>query len=251
MKKILFAIVFLMTIGASAQGGSVLNQFQLAIVPKQFSFLKKPDQYMLNTYTKLYLNKYGFKAFMEGEDIPMDAMSTNSECGRVYANLLSDGNMFVTRIQVQFKDCNGNILYTSEEGTSRQKDFQKAYREALANAFASFETLGYKYEPGSNIPASVAAKSNNQAAKTETPAKPAEPVVVDANTLFAQPVENGYQLINTVPAVVFKLQKTSSPDVFIAQKGNVSGTLINKNGTWTFESYQNGKLETETVKIKF
>ncbi|NMH29601.1 hypothetical protein [Flavobacterium silvaticum] len=250
MKNMITVFGLLLFAVVSAQVKPSLNQYKYAVVPAKFSFLKERDQYMLNTYTKMHLHKYGFEAYLDDEDMPMEAMG--SKCGKVYVNLLEDNNMFTTKIIVQFKDCLGNILYTSEEGTSRIKEYPKAYREALSNAFKSFETAGYAYD-GTKIPVTDAQLTNAPKAATAVVSSQsvAVPVVVDKNTLFAQPTENGYQLVDTTPSVVFKLQKTSSREVFMAQKGDVSGTLINKDGVWTFEFYKDGQLSTEQVKIKF
>ncbi|MNT97862.1 hypothetical protein D3C72_2402890 [compost metagenome] len=49
-----------------------------------------------------------------------------------------------------------------------------------------------------------------------------------------------------------KLLKTSQTNVFIAIKDNVQGSLILKeDGQWYFESYQNDKLVSEKIVVKF
>ncbi|URM37409.1 hypothetical protein [Flavobacterium anhuiense] len=49
-----------------------------------------------------------------------------------------------------------------------------------------------------------------------------------------------------------KLFKTSQPNVYIASKDNVQGSLILKeDGQWYFESYQNDKLVSEKIVVKF
>jgi hypothetical protein len=245
MKKLLIvAFLIVSTMSFAQSGTAALNNYKYAVVPSQFSFLTGKDKYSLNTYTKMFMEKYGFTVFFDNDTFSPEAAD---QCSRIYVDLLENKNMFITKINVVLKDCLGNVLYTSETGSSKQKDYQTSYREALRKAFDSFDTLGYKYNGTGNGIQNPALAKKAEITKTA----PEAPVEVDKNTLFAQPVENGYQLIDTTPAVVFKLRKTSSSDVFIAEKGAVSGTLIRKNNGWTFEYYVDGKLTTEQVKIKF
>lgn len=244
MKHFFLAIGFLFSVGLTAQNPAALNHYKYALVPSKFSFLKDKNQYNLNLYTKMHLQKYGFEAYMEGDDLPMEAMI--NKCNKVYVDLIEDSGMFMTRIKVQFKDCLGNVLFTSEEGSSRQKEYPKAYKEALGNAFKSVATLGYQYDGTTNYISDSPLQPTSGGGTNALPE-----TGVDQNTLFAQPIENGYQLVDKTPSVIFKLQKTSSSDVFMATKGTVSGTLIRKEGYWIFEYYQDGKLLTEKVKVKF
>jgi hypothetical protein len=77
------------------------------------------------------------------------------------------------------------------------------------------------------------------------------PDVSDPNLLYAQPTENGYQLIDKTPKVVMKLLKTSRQDSFIAIKDGVQGSLNAKDNGWYFEYYQNDKLVSEKISVKF
>lgn len=69
--------------------------------------------------------------------------------------------------------------------------------------------------------------------------------------LYAQEMENGYQLVDSTPKIVLRLQKTSVPNYFIAKGDDASGTVFEKNGTWYFEYYVGEKLVTEALDIKF
>lgn len=246
MKKLIAAaLLFVSAFAFSQSENEILNNYKFAIVPSKFDFLKEKDQYQLNTYTKMYMEKYGFKTFFDTDLLPPEAAGDN--CNKVFVELISESNMFMTKISVVLRDCMNKELYRTDAGKSRDKQYKTAYREALREAFKSFDTLGYTYNGGNGIRSAIA--------QTVAPAPPVpekKPVVIDKNTLFAQPVENGYQLVDTTPKVVFKLQKTSSAKVFLAQKDGQSGTLIEKeDGKWVFEHYVNGQLVTENVSIKF
>jgi hypothetical protein len=69
--------------------------------------------------------------------------------------------------------------------------------------------------------------------------------------LYAQPIVNGFQLVNSVPQVVMKVFKTSSPTCLIALKEATQGVLISKDSQWFFEYYQNDKLISEKIEVKF
>ena len=70
-------------------------------------------------------------------------------------------------------------------------------------------------------------------------------------TLFAQPIENGFQLIDSTPKVILKIYTTSNPSCFIAFKDNIQGVLVNKENYWYFEYYSNSKVVSEKMVIKF
>ncbi len=67
--------------------------------------------------------------------------------------------------------------------------------------------------------------------------------------MYAQPVKNGYQLVDTTPKVVFILQKTSVQNVYII-KGK-DGTVFLNDGQWIAEYYEGEELKREVLDIKF
>jgi hypothetical protein len=69
--------------------------------------------------------------------------------------------------------------------------------------------------------------------------------------LYAQPTSYGYQLVDSEPKVVLKAYKTSNPASYMATKGSVQGVLVSKDNQWFFEYYQNDKLISEKINVKF
>jgi hypothetical protein len=47
------------------------------------------------------------------------------------------------------------------------------------------------------------------------------------------------------------LFNTSIKDIFIAEKGIITGILIKKDNVWFFEYYQNDQLISEKVAVKW
>ncbi|NUY80797.1 hypothetical protein HUK80_07830 [Flavobacterium sp. MAH-1] len=255
MKNVFAALLFFMSAFSFAQNDEnpreTINNYKFVIVPSKFSFLKEPDQYQLNMFTKMYLEKYGFKVFYDTDLLPLEAAGDN--CNKMFADVVAEkNNMFVTKLSVTLRDCMNVELFRTELGVSREKEYKTAYRQALREAFKSFETLGYSYNGKDGIRESIGKRPMPVSTLKTAPSKPVEEMVVDKNTLFAQPVENGYQLVDTTPKVIFKIKKTSSAQVFLADKDGQTGTLIEKGkGKWVFEYYVDGKLMTEEVSIKF
>ena len=158
--------------------------------------------------------------------------------------------MFWTRLTLTLKDCEGKILYKSPEGESRDKDSKIAYTQAFRQVFGSLNTVNYSYSGRelSNVVVQNPMPSKPNEVQ-EITAKPTQGIAL--NSLFAQPIANGYQLIDTTPKVIFKLQATSNPDVFIAQRDSLVGVLLKINEVWIFEAYENGEAIRETISVKF
>ena len=226
-------IILLLVLFSSLGFSQTINDYKYAIVPSKFSFLKEKNQYRLNLLTKLLMEKYGFVTFFDTDILPSEVAENN--CNKVFVDVLSNGNMFVTKLSVVLKDCKNTVLFTSLEGKSQEKDYLISYNQALREAFNSFDALHYKYND------SDVSKISN--------------TINDVNlsqiALFAQPIVNGFQLIDSTPKVIMKIYKTSSPICFIANKNNIQGVLISKDNQWFFEYLYNSNLVSEKVEVKF
>jgi len=151
MKK-LFAGIFILTFVslASAQG---INDYKYIIVPETYEFTGKTDQYRLNSLTKFLFEKNGFNTLMKNVEKPEDLRK--DACLALQTKVEEDSGLFVTKLTLKLMDCNGEVVFQSKEGTSREKDFQEAYHEALRDAFSSIEEIDYAYnenEKGKDIP---------------------------------------------------------------------------------------------------
>jgi hypothetical protein len=229
-----------------------VNDYKAVIIPLKYEFMKTDNQYRLATLSKQNLTKGGFQAFYSNEQLPE---GYTDRCQVLYMDVVRDNAFLVTKLIIQFKDCFGQVVFTSEAGKSREKEYEIAYKEALDNAFKSVYALHYKYSgnPVANSKTSAPVKAAVATTVVATPvATASSPDLKDPNLLYAQPTESGYQLIDKTPKVVMKLLKTSQPNVYIAIKDNVQGSLILKeDGQWYFESYQNDKLVSEKIVVKF
>jgi hypothetical protein len=242
--RIKFLLIALLTsvIGFSQS----VNDYKAVIVPLKYDFLKTENQYRLSTMTKANLVKAGFQAFYTNEQLPAGFAD---RCDLLYADVKRDNGFLVTKLFIEFKDCYGKVVYTSQVGKSKEKEYESAYRESLELAFVSINTLNYKYNGTSANTAKVPVTAQTVAASVVVSTPVAD--ITDPNLLYAQPTENGYQLIDKTPKVVMKLLKTSRPDSFIAIKDGIQGSLNAKDNQWFFEYYKNDQLVSEKVVVKF
>ncbi|MDO6760867.1 hypothetical protein Q4566_11700 [Tamlana sp. 2_MG-2023] len=233
-----------------------LNAYKYVIVPSKYEFLNEADQYQLNSLTEFLFEKYGFTAVTEGAgDYPQDL--AENRCLGLKSNLEKNSSLFKTKLTVVLKNCSDQVVFTSQEGTSREKEYKTAYNLALRDAFKSIETLNYKYESKSvaaPVPLTPAVKAAPQVATVA-----AVPLVAASSNvevpetgngiLYAQKIENGYQLVDSTPKVVYKLQKTNARDMFLVQ--GKSATVYKKGDEWVLEYYENDVLKQQVLNIKF
>ncbi|MFI0428183.1 hypothetical protein [Mariniflexile sp. HMF6888] len=292
MKLKYFAILITCLLSTSIFSQANLNNYKYVIIPNKYDFLKEADQYQLNSLTEFLFNKYGFQTLMEGSNYPEDVI--RNRCLALKSNVIKDSGLFKTKLTIELKNCNDQLVYTSEMGESREKEYQKAYSEALRDAFKSIEALNYKYVPSTNNSIAVSQdvetesavskeiqqlreeiqnlKKEKEAVVTENiepkvevvaevPVKEAvveevvttvtPPVVKEApsGVLYAQAIENGFQLVDSTPKVVYKIKKTGIDGVFLVE--NKNATLYKKDANWILEYYENNILKQDVLNIKF
>ena len=248
MKKIVLLFILIANYAFSQS----VNDYQYVIVPSKFSIFKEKDKYNLNTTVKLLLQKYGFKALFPTEAIPDEI--ANSNCKKLNADLVKDNGLMSTKVKIVLTDCKEKVVFETAYGKSTDKDFGRAYTEAIRDAAKSFDKLNYKYNGKNGTTSETPFTVNNT--------KDLSQQVIDESSLsittdttgifyFAQPIANGFQIIDSEPKVIMRLFNTSQKNVFIGEKGNIKGVVIFKNGQWFFEYYENAKLVSELLKLKF
>lgn len=277
-----YVLVLFLFLCFSGYSQNSINNYKYVVVPEKFPFLKENDQYSLNSLTKVLLQNKGFTAYFDNAELPNEI--ANNKCSALSAEVLEKSSMFTTGLTLLLKDCQGNIIFKSKEGKSREKDYKTAYYMALKDAFISLDQIPYAYngstsEPGqpvakattstapalpvatttastpekqTNIPAASAEPVKSTIAASATSAKTTEAVSNQpAGTLYAQAIANGYQLIDTTPKIVLTLLKTSAENYFIAGNATTNGIVLKKNDGWFFEYYKDGKLISEKLLVKF
>lgn len=287
MKKRII-IVFALFIGLNLSAQRTINDYKYVVVPAQYGFLGEDDKYQLNSLTKFLFNKYGYSAFMEGDEYPMDLLENG--CLAMYANLLNERSLFKTKVQLELKDCNGTVIQQSKVGETKEKLYNKAFNLALREAFETFQYADYQYLPkqknitGKKVqqieveanleteveaeletaveaeienlkeskeesfenvftPDILEAKVQKQEVKTEK-----TPKTIVSDLLYAQPIQNGFQVVDTEPKKVMILYTTGLKDVFIVDGKNA--VVYKKDGEWYYDEYA-GNLNSKKLNIKF
>ncbi len=242
MKKYFF-LVFLTTNMAISQ--NIIDRYKYVIVPSQFSFLDQKDEYRLNTLTKLLLEKYGFKAYLDSEEFAMRPRESN--CEALYADVTSSGNFVRTKLQVALKDCRNKIVYQSSIGSSKEKEYKIAYTQALRMAFESF----------SNIKKETVQSNSEGSEITEEPVKIENMTklpVSDSNdwTYVVKKERKGYMITDRANSKFYlQLLATNNPSVFIGKSDKGQGVATVKGDYLIFEYYEDNILISAQLMVKF
>lgn len=325
MKKKVFAIMFLIGCISFSNAQPSLNDYKYIIVPNKYDFLNEADKFQLNSLTKFLFNKYGFTAIMEDESSTRELLS--KPCLALRSNLFNNSGLFKTKLVVELRNCMNEVVFSTREGETREKDFAKAYNFALRDAFKSFERVDYAYQPKEEevvsendtktseqkevekleeeikvlkeekelrakeevvavVATEVAVKEEVAAVKEEVAPVVEEkvsvkeevvalPVMIEqpdsqpveeastklqeteksvdkpdvSEVLYAQPIDNGFQLVDSGPKVVYKIKRSGTPDMYFVEGKQA---IVYKSGSdWILEFYENNILIKKVLKIKF
>ena len=243
-----------------------VNNYKFIVVPDQFDFLKQKDEYKTSSLTKFLLKKNGFTVVLNSEQYPKDLI--DNPCSGLKALVLDKSSMFKVKVIIELRDCSNKLLYTSEEGVSKLKEFKKGFQEAIRNAHASMidvvfepfllEPIGkdkkeivivnpvlVKEVKEIKLEVELSVITNIEEAAQVSPTNN---IALDS-TLYAQPKENGFQLINLKPQVVFVILNTGAKDIYVIKDKN--GLLYKKGENWIAEFYEGGEIVVKKYSIKF
>jgi hypothetical protein len=243
MKNIFFSLLLLISTTIIAQKS--INNYNYIIIPEKISFLKGVDKYQTSSLTKHLFKQKGYKSFFNSDRLPNDF--NTDRCLAMFFELKKISSSFSTKVFFEIKDCNRNLIFKSQVGRSKNKDFKKAYNEAIRNAFKGIEKFNYSYVP---MAQSVSNKKNiTDKPLVQVSNKKISVVEEDNIALYAQKITNGFQLVNTKPEKVFVVLKTNTSNIFIIKGKN--GILYKNGNNWVAEFYENGNLIQKVYQIKF
>jgi len=258
-----------------------LNAYKYVIIPKTYDFLKEEDKYNLNSLTKHLFSKKGFETLMEDESYPADLI--DNPCLAVTTDVLDNSNLFTSKLNIELTDCYNKVVFTSSQGKSKEKDFQKSYHGALRNAFKSIDELDYSFDTQMVVNKAVVAQT--QAPKVISKEVPTVSVVpVASEPVKAIPskksvarsytnenisfflIEQNNSLIAYVNQskddsyqkgeMIATLKKTSLPDVYRISWKNDQGNFEDTTGYFDEEGNLkvdvniDGKIEVKEFKIE-
>jgi len=249
--RILFLGLF-MVCATNFYAQNSVNDYEYIIVPEGYTFLKGNDTYQLNSLTKFLFKKYGFTAFIRGEELPED-LKVNG-CKGLRADVRKNSGFLKTKLIVDLIDCNGAVLFSTKEGSSKEKEYKNAYHEALRDAFTDIKALNYKYNGKKQVSSNekVVAESTNAPKVREnvqienkipkqvsieenTPVAKATSYSYNEEIYFFESKAYGYEILQNKNSIG-KIFKSSRKNSYIIQAGDLSGIGY-------FDSYGNFTLE--------
>jgi hypothetical protein len=221
--------------------GQDINSYKYILVPDSFGFLEERNQYQLNSLTKFLFEEQGFEAYMLSEEPPKDFSRSEA----LYVDVKDNGGLLYTKLVVELLDENNKLVFISEEGVSKEKEYWKAYHEALRKAFKSIPALKSTFTKDKPIVAdevelqsgTVTNDFRNKAGLKEESEKldiEKKEYQFQYETKFFHlyTIEKGFLLNESQSGMlVGKLYKTVKPDIFIytSNSGDGIARLNNKN----------------------
>lgn len=211
--KIIIALL-LTFIGVSAYSQTDLNDYKYIIVPKKLEPFKNANKYQTSTLIKYLFNSKGFNTIYD-DQLPIDLNS--NRCLGLFADLQDDSSMFTTKTIITLKDCNGNEVFKTMQGISKEKEYKAAYAESLRESMRSFNGTNYVYngKREKNEPITVSFKNDIKTLDTSKTDKitPIESTTInlktsDTSSVTEKATETNQYYKNTEP-VVSNIKKTT------------------------------------------
>lgn len=273
MKKVFFIFIVLGSV-ISAKAQLSLNDYKYVIVEDQFHFQGEPHQYQLNELTRFLFKKHGFNPILDSETFPEDLKA--NYCLALTSEITTKG-VLRTKIFIVLRDCDNNVLF-QVEGSTKEKEFAKAYNMGIRNAFEKFSEIQYTYQPNEAVMSrgnaskeevdalkseietlkaqQVKAETNVKAEVSKTTMTEAAEVsaVVEAKSIskvwIAKSIENGFELkVEGSDKTAYVLQKTGMQDVYRIK--GMDGIVYKKDGNWVREYQKDNETIVEVLNIKF
>ena len=227
MKKYLVLLIALFSIVTFAQNK------QAIIISSKFDFQEERNSFNINNMLKAILASNNYQVYFDDEVLPLEI--AQNKCNALTGVLVDKSNMFLTKVKLQIKDCQNNLLFETAEVKSREKDFQTGFMEAIK--LLSPELKKYKPAVIETKPLVIQKKE-----VVETPSQ----IVTNTSVKYQfLEIANGYAIMDATPKVILQIYKTSNPTIFIADKFGVKGVFTKLNNKGIFEYYLNDKLVVE------
>jgi hypothetical protein len=121
-----------------------LNDFEYVIVPMEFDFQSEPNEYQLNILSRVLLKEESFKVFMDTEERPLELVGKT--CNALFLEVEDTSGFLTISVIVRLKDCYNNIVFESDEGKTKIKDYKEGYQDAIRKAFKSLSDANYSYD---------------------------------------------------------------------------------------------------------
>ena len=228
-KLILITILFSFALPALAQ--NELNAFKYIIIPRKYDFLKTENQYRLNTITKHLFDEAGYQTLIKGDDYPEDVQA--NPCIAATAYVVNESGMLTTKVKIEINNCYNKVVFTSKQGTSKIKAYDKTYRDALEKSFVSVRELDYVYDPSLLINRPQEDKSKAAAVPVAVVAAPSAPKETANQQEIQEPVSSTTEQMQEPEVAAVETPQETTTTGFSTAKSykndNTSFFLIEQN----------------------
>jgi len=265
MKTKIYIFLLVLSVNMNALAQSSINDYKYVSVNERFDFLKTADQYQLNSLTAFLLKKNGFTVVNKQNNYPQDLAQNN--CLELRANVISVKGFLKTKLQLVLTNCKENVVFTSEIGKSKLKNYKDAYYEALRDAFALTE-FNYTYNgSASSVILPMPPKTTVLQLVKEEPV----PVVVTKQVVETVPMpqvlegsnpltevstgleikqtNSGYDFIDSSSKKIkYSAHSTLFDSVYIVE--GQAGIIYKRGQNWVREYIENGKTTIEALNIQ-
>ncbi len=279
----------LMTAQELPENIDAINNYKYIIVPVKYDLMNDADKYQLNSLTKFLFNKYGYEAYLENDSFPDDlklnrclaltadfvkvkggflgtrvkfnlidckqnivvssrvGKSRQKEFKKAYNLSLRDAFVTFQNFPYKYKPDPNLKLVTakpmdaSSEKSEAERQKEKAEIEKLKQEIADLKK-DQKVNNTKPKPVIESTEKKEKVIKSST-------TLEQSNVLYAQAIDNGFQVVDSVPKVIMILLETPFSDTFLV-KGK-DAIVYKKDGFWHMVTNDGTSLEVEKINIKF
>ncbi|MDH6252232.1 hypothetical protein M2347_001959 [Chryseobacterium sp. H1D6B] len=246
MKRLsIFICIFCLTIVF----GQKVSDFKYVSIPEKFKTFN--DNFGLENFLTKALKGKKY-IILEGDKIKWPAEVVDNYCNVMNADVINNKSLLKNKIILQFKDCNGKVLFESK-GTSTIKEFQEGFQDALQQALITV--------PISN-PTEISIQSENKSQEERTSKTDSSSNRENVNTRYTngkltlQKIKidaDQFILVDSNGSAPFATFKTTTKkDVFRVKLENGNSTIgYFENGNIVIEIPQpNGEYSKEVFSGK-
>ncbi|MBC30990.1 MAG: hypothetical protein CMH48_09095 [Muricauda sp.] len=283
----LVLVVFLM---GGAMAFAQFSDYKYIVVPKKFAAFKNENQHATSTLVKYLFDQQGFNVVYEG-DFPDDLNRDRclglwvrlwddsnlfvtrttlafEDCENNLIFQTAQGRSKLKEYRASYEEAirgafaslkgmtHNYVPKEKKEGTdavtlnfdndvkSLEKEAAKDLENKSSQVVEQKSTIEEQLYKSKEPVASTMVKKDTAGSNTGKSAS-------KADILYAQPIEKGYQLVDTTPKVRYKLQKTSVPDVYLVVDDDKNGIVFKKDGKWFLQYEDDDQDVMKELNIKF
>lgn len=217
--KSMFTVLFLSAF--SFAFGQSISDYSVVYVPQVFDDFKTENKYGLNALLVSKLKQKNFTV-IETDQEQWPAELAANPCNVLTANVLNDSSILKNKLILEFTDCNGRKVLTSE-AKSNIKDFTEGFQDALNKALVSVTPSSGK-SPAANLASSI--KESVALVKTTV----AAPNETKKNKEISAEVKPGAEIYSNGAADFSKVNLAENHFIFTSSNSSVPYAVFRESG---------------------